>query len=195
MIAIVDYDAGNIRSVLNAMQRTGAADVVLTADPEMLRKAGKVILPGVGEAATAMRSLQEKGLADVIPTLTCPVLGICIGMHLLCSGSEEGDARCMGIFPQRVVRFQPAPDIKIPHMGWNSLTGLRTPLFRNLPEGSYAYFVHSYYVPEGKDTAATCVHGTAFSAALARDNFYGVQFHPEKSGAIGARILQNFIEL
>lgn len=208
MIAIVDYDAGNIRSVVNALSRVGAQDVLLTADADRLRAADKVILPGVGEASTAMKALQECGLAAVIPTLTQPVLGICVGAQLMCESSEEGDARCMGIFPARVRRFVETPSEKVPHMGWNSLLDLShplssraqsrdlsSPLFTGLPEGSYVYFVHSYYPEVCADTIAISRHGVDFSAALARDNFFACQFHPEKSGAVGETILKNFLSL
>lgn len=195
MIAIVDYDAGNIRSVLNALGRVGAEDFALTADRDKLRAASHVILPGVGEASTAMRALRDAGLADFIPTLTQPVLGICVGAQLMCQRSEEGDARCMGIFPAQVRRFVETPSEKVPHMGWNSLGGLKSPLFTGLPEGSYVYFVHSYYPEVCADTIAISRHGVDFSAALARDNFFACQFHPEKSGAVGETILKNFLSL
>ena len=195
MIAIVDYDAGNIRSVVNALKRVGAHDVLLTADADQLRAADKVILPGVGEASTAMKALQDCGLAAVIPTLTQPVLGICVGAQLMCAGSEEGDVRCMGIFPAEVRRFVETPTEKVPHMGWNSLGGLKSPLFAGLAEGSYVYFVHSYYPEICPDTIASATHGVTFSAALARDNFFACQFHPEKSGTVGETILKNFLNL
>lgn len=195
MIALVDYDAGNIRSVINALSRVGAADVYLTADPDKLRSADKVILPGVGEASTAMRALTNCGLAAVIPTLTQPVLGICVGAQLMCAGSQEGNTRCMGIFPTEVRRFKQTPEQKVPHMGWNSLMDLRSPLFAGLTEDAYVYFVHSYYPQICADTIAVSHHGVDFSAALSRDNFFACQFHPEKSGAVGERILKNFLRL
>jgi len=195
MIAIVDYDAGNIRSVVNALARAGAEDVVLTADREKLRAADKVILPGVGEASTAMRALQDCSLAEFIPTLKQPVLGICVGAQLMCAGSEEGDVRCMGIFPAEVRRFCETATEKVPHMGWNSLSGLKSPLFAGLPEGSYVYFVHSYYPEICADTIAVSHHGVDFSAALTRGNFFACQFHPEKSGPVGEQILKNFLAL
>ena len=199
MIAIVDYGAGNIRSVLNALKRSldSARDdsVVLTSDKDLLRKASHVILPGVGEASTAMQALRDAGLADFIPTLTQPVLGICVGAQLMCAGSEEGDARCMGIFPAEVRRFKETPAEKVPHMGWNSLRGFSSPLFASLKQGEYVYFVHSYYPEVCENTIAVCRHGIEFSAALARDNFYACQFHTEKSGAAGERILKNFLAL
>ena len=196
MIAIVDYKAGNIRSVENALKRLGA-EYVLTADQEMIQRADHVILPGVGEASSAMKSLESTGLIPVIKSLAQPVLGICIGLQLMCSSSEEGNVECMGIFTPRVHRFPEEPGVKIPHTGWDTISGLRGPLFRNIPEDSFVYYVHSY-CPEifiGQTAAVTEYAGVRFSGALQRDNFFGTQFHPEKSGAVGAKILKNFIEL
>jgi len=201
MIAIVDYKAGNIRSVENALLRLGAAFEV-TADPSRLRAADRVILPGVGEAASAMARLDAplpggETLSDVIRSLTSPVLGICIGVQLLCRSSEEGDATCLGVFSPRVRRFPSDAGEKVPHMGWNTVGSLKGPLFRGIPEDTYFYFVHSYY-PETapEETVATASYaGRAFSAALQRGNFFGTQFHPEKSGAAGALLLKNFLEL
>lgn len=195
MIAIVNYGVGNIRSVVNALNRAGVAEPVLTAEPELLAKADKVVLPGVGDASCAMAALRDCGLAEFIPTLTQPVLGICVGLQLMCRRSEEGDVKCMGIFDTDVVRFQPAEGLKIPHMGWNSISDLKTGLFKGLKEGSYVYYVHSYYPQLCGDTIAVTRHGVAFSGALARGNFYGTQFHPEKSGEVGALIIKNFLEL
>ena len=196
MIAIVDYDAGNIRSVLNALGRVGASDFVLTANRGQLREASHVILPGVGEASCAMQALRDAGLADFIPTLEQPVLGICVGAQLMCAGSEEGDTRCMGIFPAEVRRFKETPAEKVPHMGWNSLRLTRpSALFRDIRDGDYVYFVHSYYPEVCANTIAISNHGIDFSAALSRDNFYACQFHPEKSGAVGEQILKNFLAL
>ncbi len=198
MIAVVDYATGNLRSVADALHRAGA-EFTLTADPALLRTADRVILPGVGEASSAMAKLRERGLDAVIPTLSCPVLGICIGMQLMCLTSEEGDARCMGIFPTHVRRFAgDTPEggrLKVPHVGWNTIEGLQTPLFEGLPEESFVYYVHSYAAELCPATIATTRYGEAFSAALARDNFFGTQFHPEKSGPTGARIIQNFLNL
>ncbi len=196
MIAIVDYKAGNIRSVENALKRLGA-EYVLTADQEMVQRADHVVLPGVGEASSAMKSLESTGLIPVIKSLVQPVLGICIGLQLMCSSSEEGNVECMGIFAPRVHRFPEEPGVKIPHTGWDTISGLRGPLFRNIPEDSFVYYVHSY-CPEifiGQTAAVTEYAGVRFSSALQRDNFFGTQFHPEKSGAVGAKILKNFIEL
>ena len=209
MIAIVNYDTGNIRSVTNALARVGCTDWVYTDDKRLLTTADKVILPGVGEASTAMAKLAERGLDTLIPTLTQPVLGICVGTQLMCQSSEEGDVECMGIFRTRVRKFQPEKQQdgklsivncqlsieKVPHMGWNQITDLRTPLFNHIDEGAYIYYVHSYYPELCDDTIATSHYINAFSGALGRDNFFGTQFHPEKSGAVGAQILKNFLEL
>ena len=209
MIAIVNYDTGNIRSVINALGRVGCTDWVYTDDKSILAKADKVLLPGVGEASSAMAKLTERGLDTFIPTLTQPVLGICVGTQLMCQSSEEGDVQCMGIFRTKVKKFQPAPSSendfsifnfqfsieKIPHMGWNQITDLRTPLFKDIDEGAYIYYVHSFYPELCEDTIATTHYINPFSGALGRDNFFGTQFHPEKSGAIGAQILKNFLEL
>ena len=202
MIAIVNYDTGNIRSVTNALARVGCTEWVYTDDKALLVQADKVILPGVGEASTAMAKLAERGLDTFIPTLTQPVLGICVGTQLMCQSSEEGDAQCMGIFRTKVRKFQPQQPSehplsieKIPHMGWNQITDLRTPLFKDITDGAYIYYVHSYYPELCADTIATSHYINGFSGALGRDNFYGTQFHPEKSGAIGAQIIKNFLEL
>ena len=209
MIAIVNYDTGNIRSVANALARVGCTDCVYTDDKHLLTTADKVILPGVGEASTAMAKLAERGLDTLIPTLTQPVLGICVGTQLMCQSSEEGNAECMGIFRTKVRKFQPEKQQdgqlsivncplsieKVPHMGWNQITNLRTPLFNHIDDGAYIYYVHSYYPELCDDTIATSHYINAFSAALGRDNFFGTQFHPEKSGSVGAQILKNFLEL
>lgn len=195
MITLVDYDAGNIRSVGNALSRLGA-EYELTADPARIATASKVILPGVGNAAEAMEHLRERGLCEVIHNLRVPVLGICVGLQVLCKSSEEGPVDCLGIFDARIRRFPENPEAKVPHMGWNNIGNLETKLFKDLPGGSYVYFVHSYYPELCPDTIATCRHGeTLFSAALRWENFYGTQFHPEKSGSAGAAILQNFLAL
>ncbi len=198
MIAVVDYDTGNLRSVADALRRIGAG-FTLTADPAQLMQAERVILPGVGEAASAMARLRERGLDEVIPRLKAPVLGICIGMQLLCRWSEEGDTACLGIFSARVGRIpatmREGERLKVPHVGWDTIEGLRTPLFDGIDEGAFVYYVHSYAAELCATTAATTDYGMAFSAALARDNFFGVQFHPEKSGRTGARILENFLNM
>lgn len=195
MIAIVDYDAGNIRSVAGALERLGQ-QYELTADPERLLAADRVILPGVGNAAHALESLRQKGLCEVIRSLRRPVLGICVGLQILCRDSEEGPVEGLGVFDAHVRRFPDEPQIKVPHMGWNALGNLDGKLMKGLQSGTFVYFVHSYYPSLCQDTVATCRHGsTLFSAALRYENFYGTQFHPEKSGDAGSRILQNFIEL
>ena len=195
MIAIVDYDAGNIRSVAGALERLGQ-QYELTADPERLLAADRVILPGVGNAAHALESLRQKGLCEVIRSLRRPVLGICVGLQLLCRDSEEGPVEGLGVFDAHVRRFPEEPQIKVPHMGWNALGNLDGKLMKGLQSGTFVYFVHSYYPSLCQDTVATCRHGsTLFSAALRYENFYGTQFHPEKSGDAGSRILQNFIDL
>lgn len=195
MIAIVDYDAGNIRSVCNALERLGA-EYTLSSDPKVIQSADKVILPGVGNAAEAMASLRSKGLYEIIKGLRKPVLGICVGMQIMCRDSEEGDAKCLGIFDSHVKLFKPSENAKVPHMGWNCIGNLDSKLLKDLKGGCYVYFVHSYYPSLCPDTIATCKHGdTLFSAALRYENFYGTQFHPEKSGDIGETILKNFIKL
>ena len=194
MIAIIDYKMGNLRSVENALRRLGA-EFVVTADAEQIRKADKVLLPGVGNAAKAMENLREAGLVDVIRSLRRPVLGICVGMQVMCRHSEEGNVDCLGIFDARVKRFVPSADEKVPHMGWNSIGNLETKLFKDIKGGEMVYFVHSYYPELCPDTIATTRHGVMFSAALKYENFYGTQFHPEKSGDVGERIIANFLKL
>jgi len=194
-IAIVKYNAGNIFSVVNALRRLGV-EPTLTDDPQRLRRADKVLFPGQGEASGAMAYLSSHGLVDVIRSLSQPVLGICIGQQLLCRHSEEGDTDCIGIFDADVKRFSPQRhEDKVPAMGWNSLHDLRGPLFEGLSEQPYVYFVHSYYVPLCACTAATADYILPYSAALMKDNFYTCQFHPEKSGDVGERILENFLRL
>ena len=194
MIAIVDYKMGNLRSVENALRRLGA-DFTVTDDADVIRRADKVLLPGVGNAAEAMDNLRAAGLVEVIRSLRQPVLGICVGMQVMCRHSEEGDVDCLGIFDARVKRFPPSPEVKVPHMGWNKIGNLETKLFKDLEGGSYVYFVHSYYPELCPDTIATATHGVMFSAALKYENFYGTQFHPEKSGDVGERIIANFLQL
>ena len=195
MTAIIDYDAGNIRSVENALDRLGC-DYVLTSDPEVILSADRVIMPGVGNDAEAMKSLREKGLVEVIKSIRKPVLGICVGMQIMCRDSEEGNCECLGIFDAHVRRFVPTEDCKVPHMGWNSIHHLEKKLFTGFKGGEYVYFVHSYYPTLCQDTIACCTHaGQMFSAALKYENFYGTQFHPEKSGDTGETILKNFLEL
>ena len=194
MIAIVDYKTGNLRSVENALSRLGA-EFRLTADPDVIRRSGHVILPGVGNAAEAMANLRESGLVPAILRLRKPVLGICVGMQIMCRHSEEGDVECMGIFDAFVRNFIPAPGLKVPHTGWNNLSNLESKLFKGIDSGAFVYFVHSYYAALCPDTIATARQGDMFSAALKYENFYGVQFHPEKSGPVGEQIIKNFLEL
>ncbi len=196
MIAIVEYEAGNVRSVVNALRRCGVAEWTLTSDSSTLMLADKVILPGVGDASVALASLRSLRLDSVIPKLECPVLGICVGMQIMCRHSDEGDAEGLGIFDVDVKRFKrEVPEQKIPHMGWNSIHDLSSPLFKGIGEGSFVYYVHSYYAGLCENTIATTGHIVPFSAALGKGNFYGTQFHPEKSGPTGAMILDNFLSL
>ena len=194
MIAIVDYKMGNLRSVENALRRLGA-EFVVTADAEVIKRADRVLLPGVGNAAEAMDNLRKAGLVEVIRSLRRPVLGICVGMQVMCRHSEEGDVDCLGIFDARVKRFEPSQQVKVPHMGWNRIGNLESKLFKGIDGGEYVYFVHSYYPELCPDTIATTTHGKMFSAALKYENFYGTQFHPEKSGDVGERIIANFLKL
>ncbi|NBC84157.1 MAG: imidazole glycerol phosphate synthase subunit HisH [Bacteroidetes bacterium] len=197
-IAIIKYNAGNIMSVDYALQRFGI-EACITPDHDEIRAADKVIFPGVGEASTTMQYLKEHGLDQLIPSLKQPVLGICLGLQLMCAHSEENNTPCLGIFKEKVKRFTPKAGeeyiTKVPHMGWNSIDNYRTDLFKDLKTGQFVYFVHSYYAATGADTAAVCDYITPFSAALQKDNFYATQFHPEKSGTVGAQILENFIAL
>lgn len=192
-IAIVNYNAGNVESVKNALNRLNV-EPILTNDSEILSSADKVIFPGVGEASSAMRFLHETHLDETIKNLTQPVLGICLGMQLLCEFSEENDTKCLGILPYKVRKFE-SENLKIPQMGWNNIFGLKSKLFENVAENSYVYFVHSFYVENGAETIAVCDYGIKFSAAISYKNFYAVQFHTEKSGAVGEKILENFIKL
>ena len=193
MVAVIDYDTGNLCSVANALERLGA-DYEITASPNKILSADKVLLPGVGEASSAMQKLKERGLIEVIRSLTQPVLGICIGVQLLCRHSEENDTECIGIFDNDVKRFA-VEGLKVPHMGWNSIEGLKTSLFNGVAEGAYVYYVHSFAPTINQDTIATTVYGVPFSGAIHKDNFYGTQFHPEKSASVGEKILENFLKL
>ena len=194
MIAVIRYSAGNVLSVMNALARIGK-DAVLTDDPGVISRADHVIFPGVGEASSAMKYLRDHGLDDVIRNLEQPFLGICLGMQLMCSSSDEGSAECLGIFPEHVSLFPPGRGCKIPHMGWNTIENLSGPLFSSVQSDEYVYFVHSYYVPLSEyASAVTEYDGISFSSALSKDNFHGVQFHPEKSGKTGERILRSFLE-
>jgi len=197
-IVIIKYNAGNIRSVLFALERLGYTGTV-TDDPELIQNASHVIFPGVGAANSAMPYLNERGLDNVIRSLKQPFLGICLGMQLMCRHSEENDTECLGLFDIAVKKFpekdQSGQTLKIPHMGWNKLEQMKSPLFADLDENAFCYFVHSYYAEMSAYTIATTQYGLPFSSALHRDNFYGVQFHPEKSADVGERILKNFLEL
>ena len=194
MIAIVDYKMGNLRSVENALKRLGA-EFTVTSDADVIRSADRVLMPGVGNAAEAMENLRNAELVNVIRSLRRPVLGICVGMQVMCRHSEEGDVDCLNLFDARVKRFVPAADLKVPHMGWNTIGNLESKLFKGIEGGEYVYFVHSYYPELCSDTIATSRHGVMFSAALKYENFYGTQFHPEKSGDVGERIIENFLRL
>ncbi|MBO6124919.1 MAG: imidazole glycerol phosphate synthase subunit HisH [Bacteroidaceae bacterium] len=209
-VAVVKYNAGNIYSVIHALQRLGVTPV-LTDNPEELQKADKVLFPGQGEASNAMRYLKEHNLDKVIRDLKNPILGICIGQQLMCRHSEEGDTDCLGIFDVDVLRFQPQKhEDKVPHMGWNQLSFaqneklkekreklslVESGLFKGFSEGEFVYFVHSFYVPVCENTIAITDYILPYSAALHKDNFYATQFHPEKSGSVGERIIKNFLEL
>lgn len=195
MIVIIKYNAGNIFSVDSAMKRLGV-EAIVTDDKELIANADKVIFPGVGEASTTMKYLREHNLDTLIKDLKQPVLGICLGMQLMCAHSEEGNADCLNIFDANVKRFVSLKhEDKIPHMGWNTITDVKAPVFDSSLENQYVYFVHSYYVPLNTYTAATTDYILPFSAALHKDNFYATQFHPEKSGSVGEQILTNFLKL
>lgn len=199
-IAIIKYNAGNIQSVLFALERIGVEGIV-TDDEQQIRKADKVIFPGVGEAGSAMAYLRQRKLDDVIKSLQQPVLGICLGMQLLCTHSEENDTVCLGIIPVNVKKFQPNAGsgsvdnqmLKVPQIGWNNIYDLRSPLFNGVAENSYMYHVHSYYAEDSEYSIAKCRYGVEYAAAVKKDNFYGVQFHTEKSAVVGELILKNFL--
>jgi len=190
-VVIIKYNAGNIRSVLFALERIGI-NAIVTDDYDEIRAADRVIFPGVGEASSAMRYLKEKGLDQLICSLKQPVLGICLGMQLMCAHSEENDTQCLGIFKQKVKRFSEI-GLKVPQIGWNNIINLKSPLFKGIPENAYMYFVHSYYVENCGDAIAKTDYVQLYSSAVNKNNFYAVQFHPEKSGEIGQKILDNFI--
>jgi imidazole glycerol-phosphate synthase subunit HisH len=194
MIAIVKYNAGNVQSVQYALQRLNV-DSVVTDDANEILKAGKVIFPGVGHAAPAMQYLKERKLDELIIALKQPVLGICLGLQLMCKHSEEGDTGCLGIFDEEVKLFRPVKKEKVPQIGWNAIYAFRSQLFEGLKQNDFVYAVHSYYAALGNETAATTNYIQPYSAALQKDNFYAVQFHPEKSGTVGETILKNFITL
>lgn len=191
-IVIIKYNAGNTCSVENALKRLGV-QALITDDAEAIRNADKVIFPGVGAAPPAMQYLREKQLDTLIAALKQPFLGICLGMQLLCSRSEEGDTECLGVFDAPVIKF--GNSVKVPQIGWNNIGRLQSPLWNGIAENEWMYFVHSYYVPQHTHTIAVTDYETAYSAALHRNNFYAVQFHPEKSGAAGQKVLENFLNL
>ena len=197
-LVIIKYNAGNIESMRNALLRLGV-EAEITNDHNKILKADKVIFPGVGEASTTMTFLKKEGLDQLIISLRQPVLGVCLGLQLMCSYSEEGNTECLGIFPEKVRKFVPKPEqeyiTKVPHMGWDNLTSLKSKLFDSATENKYVYFVHSYYADLGEDTVATTDYIQPFSSALHKDNFYATQFHPEKSGTVGERILKNFLDI
>ena len=190
-VVIIKYNAGNIRSVLFALERIGV-EAIATDNHDEIRSADKVIFPGVGEASSAMRYLKEKELDTLICSLKQPVLGICLGMQLMCAHSEENNTKCLGIFNQNVKRFAKT-GLKVPQIGWNNITNLKSPLFEGINENEYMYFVHSYYVENCPDAIAKTDYIQQYSSAINKNNFYAVQFHPEKSGEAGQKILQNFI--
>ena len=198
MVAIINYNAGNVQSVKHAIERHGV-EFVYTDDVETILKADKVIFPGQGEASSAMLTLKQKGLDIVIPNLTQPFLGICLGLQLLCKHSEEGDTTCLGLFDIAVKKFEKFDGqgnrLKIPQMGWNTISHLKNPLFSGIQNESYVYFVHSYYAEMSLNAVATTEYGIQYSSALHKDNFYACQFHPEKSAKVGGAIIENFLKL
>ena len=191
-IVIINYGAGNIQSIMFAIERLGFK-AVLSNNPDEIKAADKVIFPGVGEASSAMKMLLESGLETLIPTLKQPVLGICLGMQLMCNKSEEGNTKGLGIFDVDVIKF--TPKVKVPQMGWNQIYNLKSPLFDGINENEYMYLVHSFYVPNCPEAIATTDYEVEYASALQKDNFYGTQFHPEKSGDVGEQILANFLKL
>ena len=194
-LSIIQYNAGNIQSVLYALERLGVTATV-TDDPSIIQASDKVIFPGVGEASTAMAYLKERNLDQLIVSLKQPVLGICLGMQLMCQHSAENDTNCLGIFEEQVLAFKATEMIqKVPQIGWNNIMNLKTDLFKAVPENSFAYFVHGFYAGLGDNTIATTDYIQAYSSGLHKDNFYGVQFHPEKSAEVGEQIIQNFLAL
>jgi glutamine amidotransferase len=192
-LALIKYNAGNVQSVSFALERLGI-NFTITDDPEVIKSADKVLFPGVGEASTTMKFLKDRKLDILIPSLKQPVLGVCLGMQLMCRFSEENDTECLGIFDEKVTKFVPSPTEKVPHMGWNNLKIMESWLTPKL-EDKFVYFVHSYYVPENTYTSAITEYTVPFSAAMHRDNFYAVQFHPEKSAEAGELVLKSFLNV
>jgi glutamine amidotransferase len=193
-VAVLQYNAGNVQSVLHALNRLGV-EGLLTDSPEILQSADKVIFPGVGEAGSAMKYLQAKGLDKIIKNLKNPVLGICLGLQLLCKHSEESDTECLGIFDLNVRLFPKSTDFKVPHVGWNTIYNLKNKILAEISENAHVYYVHSYFAELGKETIAQTDYIVPFSAVLQKDNFWATQFHPEKSGSVGEKILHNFLNL
>ncbi|MDR7371549.1 imidazole glycerol phosphate synthase subunit HisH [Flavobacterium aquidurense] len=191
-IVIINYGAGNIQSIMFAIERLGFK-AVLSNNPEEIQQADKVIFPGVGEASSAMKKLRESGLDSLIPTLKQPVLGICLGMQLMCKSSEEGDTKGLGIFDVDVIKF--TSKVKVPQMGWNQIYDLKSDLFKGISENEFMYLVHSFYAPNCAESIATTNYELEYASALQKNNFYGTQFHPEKSGAVGEKILENFLKI
>ena len=191
-IIIINYGAGNIQSIMFAIERRGFK-AVLSNNPEEIQAADKVIFPGVGEASSAMKKLKESGLDNLISNLKQPVLGICLGMQLMCNSTEEGNTRGLGIFDVDVIKF--SNQVKVPQMGWNQIYNLKSDLFKGIPENEFMYLVHSFYAPNCKETIATTNYGLEYASALQKNNFYGTQFHPEKSGDVGEKILENFLKI
>ena len=191
-VTIIKYNAGNVQSVLFALERIGI-NAIVTDDVDVLKSSDKIILPGVGEASSAMQYLKDRKLDEVIISLTQPVLGICLGMQLMCESSEEGNATCLGIFDNKIKRF--SGDVKVPQIGWNTIYGLKTDLFKNIKENEYMYLVHGYYAEVSKHTISKTNYGVEYSSSLQKNNFYATQFHPEKSSDAGQQLLENFIKL
>ena len=191
-VTIIKYNAGNVQSVLFALERIGV-NAIVTDDVDVLKSSDKIILPGVGEASSAMQYLKDRKLDEVIISLTQPVLGICLGMQLMCESSEEGNATCLGIFDNKIKRF--SGDVKVPQIGWNTIYGLKTDLFKNIKENEYMYLVHGYYAEVSKHTISKTNYGVEYSSSLQKNNFYATQFHPEKSSDAGQQLLENFIKL
>lgn len=193
MIAIIDYNTGNLHSISKSIAKTGA-EFIVTNNFDQIRSASKVIMPGVGDALFTMQTICNLGLDDLIKKLTVPVLGICVGMQVMCEESEEGPCKCLGIFPNKVMKLSQSISARVPHIGWNTLQHNNSFLFKGIKDEDYVYFVHSYAPEINQFTISTTMHGDRFSAALSRDNFIGTQFHPEKSGVVGETIIENFIK-